>query len=75
MTGPLLASGRGADVYAQQDRSVLRRYRREADVTGEADARRRVAGRRRGVPELPPWPGAPAGSRILAAEKVLACAR
>lgn len=98
-------------MYALDDRRVLRRYRREADVTGEADAMRRLAGHGYPVPvvheaagremvlerldgptmaqalvsaalglpeaaahlagllrrlhELPPWPGAPAGSRIL----------
>lgn len=44
MTGPLLASGREADVYALDDRRVLRRYRREADVTGEVTAMRYLAG-------------------------------
>jgi hypothetical protein len=38
VTGSLLASGREADVYALDDRRVLRRYRREADVTGEVAA-------------------------------------
>ncbi|MFI7544535.1 phosphotransferase [Actinoplanes sp. NPDC049599] len=111
MTGPLLASGREADVYALDDRRVLRRYRREADVTGEVAAMRYLAGLGYPVPavyeaagpdmvmerldgptmaeafgtgalgieegaagladllrelhELPPWPGAAAGSRIL----------
>ena len=111
MTGPLLAAGREADVYALDDQRVLRRYRREADVTGEADAMRHLAGLGYPVPavyeatgrdmvlerldgptmaqalttgelgleeaaahladllhrlhELPPWPGAPAGSRIV----------
>ena len=37
MTGPLLASGREADVYTLDDR-------READVTGEVAAMRRLAG-------------------------------
>lgn len=36
MTGPLLASGRDADVYAVDERRVLRRYRDGSDVTGEA---------------------------------------
>jgi aminoglycoside phosphotransferase (APT) family kinase protein len=40
----LLASGREADVYALDDRRVLRRYRREADVTGEVAAMRYLAG-------------------------------
>ncbi|MEU8231703.1 phosphotransferase [Actinoplanes sp. NPDC048967] len=44
MTGPLLASGREADVYALGERRVLRRYRRDADVTGEVDAMRHLAG-------------------------------
>lgn len=35
MTAPI-ASGREADVFALDDRRVLRRYRRPADVTGEA---------------------------------------
>jgi hypothetical protein len=30
MTGPPLASGREADVYALDERSMLRRHRREA---------------------------------------------
>ena len=37
MTTPL-ASGREADVFALDERRVLRRYRREADTTGEAAA-------------------------------------
>ena len=111
MTGPLLASGREADIYALDDRRVLRRYRRDADVTGEVAAMRYLAGVGYPVPdvyaasgaemvlerldgptmaqafgagelsiedgaaclagllrrlhELPPWPGAAAGSRIL----------
>jgi len=44
VTGPLLAAGREAEVYALDDRRVLRRYRRDADVTGEADATRYLAG-------------------------------
>ena len=44
VTGPLLASGREADVYALDDTRVLRRYRRDADVTGEAEAMRYLAG-------------------------------
>ena len=43
MTGSLPASGREADGYALDDRRVLRRYRREVEVTGEADAMRRLA--------------------------------
>lgn len=98
-------------MYALDDRRVLRRYRREADVTGEAEAMRYLA--RLGYPvpvvyeaagrdmllerldgptmaqavfagtlrpdeaaecladllrrlhELPPWPGAPAGSVVV----------
>jgi aminoglycoside phosphotransferase (APT) family kinase protein len=107
----LLASGREADVYALDDRRVLRRYRREADVTGEVAAMRYLAGAGYPVPgvyaatggdivmerltgptmaqalgaglldveegaaalagllrrlhELPPWPGAADGARIL----------
>ncbi|MFI5931127.1 phosphotransferase [Actinoplanes sp. NPDC051494] len=52
MTGPLLASGREADVYALDERRVLRRYRREADVRGEADAMRYLAGLGYPVPEV-----------------------
>ena len=44
MTRPLLTSGREADVSALDDKRVLRRYRREADVTGEAGAMRHLAG-------------------------------
>ena len=43
VTGPLLASGREADVYALEDTRVLRRYRRDADVTREAEAMRHLA--------------------------------
>jgi Ser/Thr protein kinase RdoA (MazF antagonist) len=111
VTGPPLASGREADVYALDERRVLRRYRREADVTAEVAAMRYVAAHGYPVPavheaagsdmimerldgptmaqacaagalstedgaahlagllhrlhELPPWPGAAPGSRIL----------
>ncbi len=111
VTGSLLASGREADVYALDSTRVLRRYRRDADVTGEAAAMRYLAGRGYPVPvvheaagrdmvmerldgptmlqaalagdlsptdgaeqlagllrrlhELPPWPDAPDGTRIL----------
>ena len=125
MTGPLLAAGREADVYALDDRRVLRRYRRDVDVTGEADAMRYLAGLGYPVPavheatgrdmvlerldgptmaqalfaaelgleeaaahladllsrlhDLPPWPGAPAGSALvhldLHPENVLMTAR
>jgi aminoglycoside phosphotransferase (APT) family kinase protein len=125
VTGPLLASGREADVYALDDRRVLRRYRREADVTGEVGTMRYLAGLGYPVPavyeatgpdmvlerldgptmaralataalglpeaaamlaellrrlhELPPWPGAPAGSAVvhldLHPENVLMTAR
>ncbi|GAA3343482.1 hypothetical protein GCM10020358_42940 [Amorphoplanes nipponensis] len=52
MTGPLLASGREADVYALDERRVLRRYRRDADVTGEVDAMRHLAGAGYPVPAV-----------------------
>jgi len=39
-----LASGREADVFALDDDRVLRRYRRAADVTDEAEAMAYVAG-------------------------------
>src|SRR4051812_33135356 len=39
----LLASGRDADVYALDERRVLRRYRRGGDVTGEAAIMRYVS--------------------------------
>ena len=39
-----LASGREADVFALDDHRVLRRYRRAADVTDEAEAMAYVAG-------------------------------
>jgi aminoglycoside phosphotransferase (APT) family kinase protein len=111
VTGPLLAAGREADVYALDEQRVLRRYRRDADVTGEADAMRHLAGLGYPVPavyeaigrdmilerldgptmaeavartalspaeaaahladllrrlhDVPPWPGAPAGSCIV----------
>ena len=44
VTGPLLAAGREAGVYEIDERRVLRRYRRNADVTGEAGAMRHLAG-------------------------------
>ncbi len=125
MTGPLIAAGREADVYALDERRVLRRYRRDADVTGEAAAMRYLAGLGYPVPavyeasggdlvlerldgptmaqalataalgldeaaahlagllrrlhDLPPWPGAPAGSALvhldLHPENVLMTAR
>ena len=43
MTAPI-ASGREADVFALDDRRVLRRYRRVADVTDEARVMTYVAG-------------------------------
>lgn len=52
MTGPLIASGREADVYALDERRVLRRYRREADVTGEVATMRYLAGAGYPVPEV-----------------------
>ena len=39
-----IASGREADVFALDDERVLRRYRRDADVTDEAEAMAYVAG-------------------------------
>jgi aminoglycoside phosphotransferase (APT) family kinase protein len=43
VTGPsLLASGRDADVYALDDRRVLRRYRNGLDATAEAAVMRHV---------------------------------
>jgi hypothetical protein len=44
MDGPLLASGREADVYALDEQRVLRRYRRQTDVSGEVEAMRYLAG-------------------------------
>jgi len=52
VTGPLLASGREADVYAIDDARVLRRYRRDADVTGEAAVMRFLAGAGYPVPAV-----------------------
>ncbi|WP_306215191.1 phosphotransferase [Actinoplanes sp. RD1] len=52
MRGPLIASGREADVYEYGAGKVLRRYRRDADVTGEADAMRYLAGQGYPVPEV-----------------------
>ena len=52
MTGPLLAAGREADVYALDERRVLRRYRRDADVTGEVAAMRYLAGLDYPVPQV-----------------------
>lgn len=51
MTEPI-AAGRDADVFALDDRRVLRRYRREADVSGEAAIMRYVAGHGYPVPEV-----------------------
>ncbi len=39
-----IASGREADIFAVDDDRVLRRYRRVADVTDEAEAMAYVAG-------------------------------
>lgn len=47
-TGSLVASGRTADVYALDDRRVLRRYRDGGDVAGEAATMAHV--RERGFP-------------------------
>jgi hypothetical protein len=81
VTGPLLASGREADVYALDDHRALRRYRREADVTGEVTAMRYLAGL--GHPTRLPDEVVRSRDRQLsgtepldrAAERVLACAR
>ena len=70
MTGPLLAAGREAAGYALDDRC-------EAEMTGEADAVRDLAGPRCPVPVVPE-----AAGRETERErpdphpvKVLACAR
>jgi tRNA A-37 threonylcarbamoyl transferase component Bud32 len=47
-----LASGQEADVYALDDRRVLRRYRRDTDVTAEADLMRYVGGLGYPVPAI-----------------------
>jgi aminoglycoside phosphotransferase (APT) family kinase protein len=47
-----LASGRDADVYALDDRRVLRRYRRGGDVTAEAATMRYVADHGYPVPHI-----------------------
>jgi aminoglycoside phosphotransferase (APT) family kinase protein len=47
-----LASGREADVFALDDKRVLRRYRRAADTTGEAAAMAYVGGLGYPVPEV-----------------------
>ena len=53
MTEPTpLASGREADVFALDDKRVLRRYRRAADTTGEAAAMAYVGGLGYPVPEV-----------------------
>ena len=52
MTDEPLASGQEADVYALDDRRVLRRYRRDTDVTAEADLMRYVGGLGYPVPEV-----------------------
>jgi streptomycin 6-kinase len=51
MTG-LLASGRDADVYALDERRVLRRYRRGGDVTAEAVIMRYVSDHGYPVPRI-----------------------
>ncbi|GAA3283267.1 MULTISPECIES: phosphotransferase [Dactylosporangium] len=48
----LLASGRDADVYALDDRRVLRRYRRGGDVTAEAAIMRYVSDHGFPVPRI-----------------------
>jgi aminoglycoside phosphotransferase (APT) family kinase protein len=50
-TAPI-AAGRDADVFALDEHRVLRRYRREADVSGEAALMRYVAGYGYPVPEV-----------------------
>jgi Ser/Thr protein kinase RdoA (MazF antagonist) len=47
-----LASGRDADVYALDERRVLRRYRKGGDVTGEAAVMRYVADHGYPVPRV-----------------------
>ncbi|MFB9185145.1 phosphotransferase [Dactylosporangium sucinum] len=48
----LLASGRDADVYALDERRVLRRYRKGGDVTAEATVMRYVADHGFPVPRI-----------------------
>ncbi|WP_433051603.1 phosphotransferase [Dactylosporangium sp. CS-033363] len=48
----LLASGRDADIYALDERRVLRRYRRGGDVTAEAATMRYVADHGFPVPRI-----------------------
>lgn len=52
MTETPLASGREADVFALDDRRVLRRYRRETDTRSEAAAMEYVGGLGYPVPEV-----------------------
>jgi tRNA A-37 threonylcarbamoyl transferase component Bud32 len=52
VTDKPLASGQEADVYALDDRRVLRRYRRDTDVTAEADLMRYVGGLGYPVPTI-----------------------
>lgn len=91
VTGPPLASGPEADVYALDERRVLRRYRREADVTAEVATMRHVAAEPMLAAFLVAAPGEPARlldevvrfrdrqlsgtERLDAAERVLTCAR
>lgn len=49
---PLLASGNEADVYALDDRRVLRRHRRLTDVSREAELMTRIGGLGYPVPEI-----------------------
>ncbi|TQS46065.1 phosphotransferase [Cryptosporangium phraense] len=49
---PILASGRDADVYALDDRRVLRRYRRGGDVAAEAALMRSLHAAGFPVPEV-----------------------
>lgn len=50
--GPLLATGRDADVYLLDQRRVLRRYRRAAEVEEEAAVMRYLRGQGYPVPEV-----------------------
>ncbi|WP_199752153.1 hypothetical protein [Actinoplanes sp. ATCC 53533] len=75
MTGPLLAAGREADVYALDDRRVLRRYRRNVDVTAEAAAMRYLGGLLHRSRQLDTLTAAEIGLIGTAAGRIRACAR